>query len=248
MTAKKQNKSDAERQVLDLEAKIRDLNREVEELIELAELKQLGELKNSKITFGSKGLRVGFEEDKIEAAFIRFFRSDRIFAGFRNTPARVLITVISILILFGYGYYAFLNSSVAIWYLVFVLLALLLNAISVRFVFQMEGETPRHVLDEYHLKRRNKAKERAHDSLKSFIGVVITGGLVYGYKDYIFGEKKASIEGLPDAVFEFSLNSGQLIVVLIFVTGYVSLVKYFGYGLRGEPFRSNEEDDKLRTS
>ncbi len=236
MAAKKPNTKNAEKQVAELEAMVQDLKREITEL------------KKAKISIGGKPLKMAFDEPSVEQAFIRFFRNETIFAGFRNTPARVIITLLSVSVLFGYGYYAFLNTSVAIWYLALILLVLLMNAISVRFVFQMEGNTPKHVLDEYHLRRRNKAKERSHDALKSFIGLIITGGLIYGYKDQIFGGKEFGDEFLPEAVFNFTLNSGQQLVLLLFVIGYVSLVKYFSYGLRGEPFISNEEDKKLRDS
>jgi hypothetical protein len=234
--ATKKNQEEAQEYVLELEAKIKGLEKEV------------SELKKAKVSVGGKNTKYAFDEANLERIVVKFFRNERIFAGFRNTPARILITLASIAVLFGYGYYAFQNPSIALWYVVLILVVLLANAISVRFVFQMEGDTPRQVLDEFHLKRRNKAKERAHDSLKSFIGLVMTGALIYGYKDYLFGDKKSVTEGIPDAVFQFNLSIGQLLVVLFFVSGYVSLVKYFSYGLRGEPFISNEEDKKLRDS
>ena len=237
MTNKKQNEVDPEKQVIELKAQVKKLRKEISDL-----------KKPSAATFGGSGWKVSIAGSSVEDRFIRFFRNETIFAGFRNTPARVLITLLSISVLFGYGYYAFLNTSVAIWYLALIILVLLMNAISVRFVFQMEDPSLKHLLDEYHLRRRNKAKERAHDALKSFIGLLITGGLIYGWRDVIFGGKEFGKSFLPDAVFNFTLDSGQQLVLVFFVLGYVSLVKYFSYGLRGEPFISNEEDKQHRNS
>lgn len=236
MATKKTSKDDAKTQVEELEKTIRELRAQVDQLTKMP------------LVIGTKSKRIVIESDKIESTLINFFRNERIFAGFRNTPARILITVASLAVLFGYGYYAFLNPELSGWYLTFLLLTLLANAISVRFVFQMDGDTSRHVLDEYHLKRRNKAKERAHDSLKTFIGLALVGGMFYGWKDWILAGEENRSGIVPDAIFNFSLTGGQLLVVLFFVIGYVSLTKYLGYGVKGEPFVSNDEDKKIRES
>lgn len=237
MATKKDTKDAGQLKVAELKKQIRELEDKIDNLTS----------KTGYVRFGAKSFIVDFESDKIEAKLINFFRNERIFAGFRNTPARILITVLSLGVLFGYGYYAFVNPELVGWYLTFILLALLANAISVRFVFQMEGDTPRQVLDEYHLNRRNKAKERAHDSLKAFIGLAILGAFIYGWKDWIFSDDRPT-GAIPDAIYNFSLSGAQLFVVSLFVIGYVSLTKYLGYGLKGEPFISNEEDRRIRES
>jgi hypothetical protein len=183
-----------------------------------------------------------------EGSFIKWFRNDEFFAGFRNTPARAIITGLSMLILFGYGYYAFINPQQTFWYLGLLVVALLMQAISVRFVFNMEGNAAEKYLDEYHMKRRDKALQRANQSFNGFIGLALLGAFVYGYKDYIFGGKDLSFPDGPSAVFDFTLSGWQFFVVVIFVLGWTSLQKYWAYGIKGEPWLSKEELKKLRDS
>ncbi len=187
-------------------------------------------------------------EDKIEKRVVAWFKEDEFFAGLRNTPARAIIMVLSALILFGYGFYAFQNPELSLWYLALLLLIITLNAISVRFVFNMDGKTPAKLLDEYHLRRRDKALQRTYKSFDFFSGALLLAAFLYGYKDYIFGDKDFSFSPFPDAVFNFSLTGGQFLVVAMFVTGWVSLQKYWAYGIKGEPFLSKEETRKLRDS
>ncbi len=187
-------------------------------------------------------------EERIEQKVVAWFREEEFFAGLRNTPARVIIMILSAATLFGYGYYAFQNPELSLWYAALLLLVLALNAISVRFVFNMDGKTPEKLLDEYHLRRRDKALQRTYESFSFFSGAVLLGAFLYGYKDYIFGDKELSFSPFPDAVFDFSLTGGQFLVIAMFITGWVSLQKYWAYGVKGEPFLSKEETRKLRDS
>ncbi|MFN6316066.1 MAG: FlxA-like family protein, partial [Rhodoluna sp.] len=99
-----------------LEQQIRDLEAQIEKLTEQATVewpsKELGE--------------------KIEAKIISWFRNDEFFAVFRNTFARAIITLLSIVVLFGYGYYAFMNPELSLWYLGLICLVLVMQAVSVR--------------------------------------------------------------------------------------------------------------------
>lgn len=221
--ANKEDKKTIHKQIRDLEAQIDNLSKKLS-----------GEAENL--------------EEKFELKVRKWLREDEFFAGFRNTPARVLITALSLAILFGYGYYAFQNPEMSLWYLLLLLVIFFMEAISVRFVFNFEGDSSDKFLDEYHLKRRNKALQRTYKSFDFFAGALVLGSFLFGYKDYIFGEKKFSFEALPDAVFNFTLSGGQFLVLAFFVSGWVTLQKYWAYGLVGEPFLSRAEAKKLRNS
>jgi hypothetical protein len=184
----------------------------------------------------------------VETKLSRWFRDDEFFAGFRNTPARALITALSIAALFGYGYYAFMNPELSFWYLSFICLVWLMQAISVRFVFNMEGKSAGKLLDEYHLKRRDKALQRSMESLAGVLGLLLIAAFLYGYKDYVFGDKELTFNPLPDAVFNFSLTGGQFLEIAFFASGWIAFQKYWAYGIKGEPMLSREEARKLRNS
>jgi hypothetical protein len=53
---------------------------------------------------------------------------------------------------------------------------------------------------------------------------------------------------MPDAIYNFSVSGGQFLVIAFFVSGWVSLQKYWSYGMKGEPFVSRSEAKKLRDS
>lgn len=231
-----------EQQIRDLEAQIEKLTKQVE--VELPS-KDLG--------------------DKIEAKIVNWFRNDEFFAGFRNTFARALITLGSMAVLFGYGCYAFMNPELSLWYLGLICLVLVMQAISVRFVFNIEdkktfaygfsarvfsikGAKGKNILDEYHLRRRDKALQRAHESFVGILGLALIGAFFYGYKEYFFGEKEFTFSPMPDAVYNFTLSGGQLLVIACFVTGWAALQKYWSYGIKGEPFMSRSEARELRDS
>jgi hypothetical protein len=232
-----------------LEQQIRDLEAQIEKLTS-----------QSEIQWPSKDLG-----DRLEAKIFGWVRNDEFFSGLRNTYARVIITLLSVAVLFGYGYYAFMNSELSLWYLGFICLTLVLHAISVRFVFNLEDkksalswprvrflslqeEKPAKILDEYHLRRRDKALQRAHESFVGTLGLALVAAFLYGYKDYFFGAKDFSITSMPDAVYNFTLSGGQILVIAFFVSGWVSLQKYWSYGVKGEPFVSRSEAKKLRDS
>ena len=219
------SKKSLEQQIADLEAQIENLT------------------KKSDTEWPSK--EVG---EKLEAKITGWFRNDEFFAGFRSTKGRVLITALSVAVLFGYGYYAFTNSAQTFWYLGLICLVLLMQAISVRFVFNMDGSSTEKLLDEYHRKRRDEALRRANKSFVNMMGLFLTAAFLYGYKDYFFGGKDLNFPEGADAVYNFSLSGWQFFVIVIFVSGWIALQKYWSYGIKGEPFLSREEARKLRDS
>lgn len=219
------NKKSLEQQIADLEAQIEKLTKQTD------------------IQWPSKD--VG---DKLEAKITSWFRNDEFFAGFRNTAGRAIITVLSVAVLFGYGYYAFTNSAQTFWYLGFICLVLSMQAISVRFVFNMDGSSAEKLLDEYHRKRRDKALRRANKSFVNMMVLFLIAAFLYGYKDYFFGGKDLNFPDGPNAIYNFSLSGWQFFVISIFISGWISLQKYWSYGIKGEPMLSKEEARKLRDS
>lgn len=90
--------------------------------------------------------------------------------------------------------------------------------------------------------------QRAHEAFVGFLGLALIGAFIYGYQEYVFGEKEFSFSPMPDAVYNFSLSGGQLLVIAFFVSGWAALQKYWSYGIKGEPFMSRSEAKKLRDS
>jgi len=219
------NKKSLEQQIADLEAQIEKLTKQTD------------------IQWPSKD--VG---EKLEAKITGWFRNDEFFAGFRNTAGRAIITVLSVAVLFGYGYYAFTNSSQTFWYLGLIGLVLSMQAISVRFVFNMDGSSTEKLLDEYHRKRRDKALRRANKSFVNMMVLFLIAAFLYGYKDYFFGGKDLNFPDGPNAIYNFSLSGWQFFVISIFISGWISLQKYWSYGIKGEPMLSKDEARKLRDS
>ena len=87
-------------------------------------------------------------ENRIEAGVLDWVRNDQAFNGFRNTPARVLLWVIAVGVIYGFPIAALFTDQVSIWaYIAALLACLVAQKISVRFVFDDDD-----VIDEYELK------------------------------------------------------------------------------------------------
>jgi hypothetical protein len=80
------------------------------------------------------------------------------------------------------------------------------------------------------------------------MGLFLIAAFLYGYKDYFFGDKDFNFPDGPNAIYNFSLSGWQFFVIVIFISGWISLQKYWSYGIKGEPMLSREEARKLRDS
>ena len=117
-------------------------------------------------------------EHKITTSIVRWFRNDTFFDGFRNTPARIIISALSFVVLYGGLIVGWSTQNILLEYMIALLEVLVMQAISVRFVFQIEG---REILDEYQFQRRDRAYRRAYKNIRSIIVSGVVGWLAYTY-------------------------------------------------------------------
>lgn len=177
---------------------------------------------------------------RFEQKVIDWVKNDRIFDGFRNTYARVLLSGITWIVLVGYGWAVYeTESNGIIFYTLSVGLCLLAQKISVRFVFDLEGK---NLVDEYQRTRRNLAYRRAYRRLGYMIASVLVVALFYCYAAYYF--ENGSFSFWPNAAFYVQLDGYRIIVLLIFIAGLFTLQPYLAWGFKGEPWRSKDEPNE----
>jgi len=174
--------------------------------------------------------------NRLTASIVRWFRNDTFFDGFRNTPARIIISSLSFIVLYGGLIGCWITQSSLLEYIIALLVVLVMQAISVRFVFQIEG---REILDEYQSQRRDRAYRRAYKNIRSIIIAGVVGWLAY---TYIRENADIELGGWELLTYQ------RAATVAVFAIGLVSLQKYLAYGIKGEPFMSRDEVKKMRNS
>lgn len=175
--------------------------------------------------------------ESFESRLINWVKNDRIFDGFRNTYARILLSIITWSVLVGYGAWVYqTESSGIIGYSVAVVLCVLAQKLSVRFVFDNEG---RELVDEYQRARRNLAYRRAYKRLGFIIASLLVIALAACYVAFYLENKYVTL--WPNAAFFVQLDGYRIIVLLIFISGLFTLQPYLAWGYKGEPFRSKNE-------
>ena len=172
----------------------------------------------------------------IEQRIIRWYKTETFFDGFRNTYARVLITILSLIVLYGGLALCWASQGYLLTYIISLMVVLTMQAISVRFVFQIHGEG---LLDEYQKRRKNRAYRRAYRSIRDIVVLAILLWMLYSYLrtnyDFDFG-------GWELLDYQRSMAIG------VFLVGLISLQKYQSYGIKGDPFMSRDEVDQMRNS
>lgn len=179
-------------------------------------------------------------ETQAETKIGNWIMNDRIFDGFRNTYARVLITLMSWGGLIGFGYAAFVNQGLVWWYAGTMMVLILMNQLSVRYVF---AEDNTWLIDEYHSARRDKAYHGAYRRVANMVALV--GIFVIGNWAFDFGGEHF-VQFMAPVPFELHISwtLEQLGVVVVALISYFSLVKYLAWGMKGEPFRSKDEPNE----
>ena len=173
-----------------------------------------------------------------EKKFKRWVGSTEILLGMTNTYARVAITVISYLVLVGWGFYSLHFETAAVGYAIALLVCLVLQAASVRFIFNWD-----EVIDEYQSKRRDAAYRKAYKRIRQIFLVIL---LLWFIATFVVGY----IQDHSGLKFESPLymDNYRSVVVAIFLAGLMTLQKYVNYGMKGEPFVSVQEWWQLRDS
>lgn len=177
-------------------------------------------------------------EQVVESKVKNWIKNDRFFDGFRNTYARVVLWALGNVVLFGGLFLTYTNESGFIPYAISVFVMVMAQKLSVRFVFDSQGD----LIDEYQRARRDRAYRRAYRNVTGAFAGFIAIVLAYGY--YQFFQENGYLRLLPSAFIELNLDSYRVLVVLVFALGFFSLQPYFAWGFKGEPFRSRHEPNE----
>lgn len=175
-------------------------------------------------------------EERVEKGVRNWIQNDKGFDGFRNTPARVLLAVLTYGVLFGFGALALFNQGDSIWWYI-ILLALIgtMQKISVRFVFDDE-----ELVDEYQAARRNKAYRHAYKRIGLVLGILAFDALAWAIIRNVMNniglDGQTTLYRLFESDFETGLSLYSIGVISVFIVGLFSLQKYLSWGVKGEPW------------
>lgn len=205
------------------------------------------ELKNERFEKAVEDRKERFEKsveqkkdrlEKFKPTVVAWLRTSQLFDGMVNTPARIVINVLSMVVLYGWGFWVFATESGLLAWSITLLVLLLMQATSVRFVFSTEG-----VADELQLKRRDKALRMAYRAIRRNIvfAALIVMALVY------LGERSSQdwYAYLFSRTGTFYMDNYRGLFLAIFAVAMMSFQKYFSYGMQGEPF-TIRENRKIR--
>jgi hypothetical protein len=168
-------------------------------------------------------------EEKIEAlgqraeAGVRgWVRNDSAFNFLRSTPARIVLALLTVGVLYGVPAWQMFNRGVSLWLYAGLLVGcVLLQKLSVRFAFDDDSE-----IDEYQHQRRNRAYRRAYKRVATIIGIALGVVAAQGYD-----LKHTLGSGFK---YSFDLASENWLFVGVFVIGLFVLQKYLSWGIKGE--------------
>jgi hypothetical protein len=175
---------------------------------------------------------------KIDVGARNWVKNDKFFNGFRNTPARILLAVISIGVLYGIPALQFFVGGVSIWlYAGLLAVVTVMQKLSVRFAFDDDSE-----IDEYQHERRNRAYRRAYKNNGFIIGMGVA--LLAWNGAYL----RATLG--TGFAYSFDLSSLNWSFLFVFLIGLFVLQKYLTWGIKGEPWSdtSRENVDRQKAS
>lgn len=179
---------------------------------------------------------------KIESRIKSWIKNDRVFDGFRNTYARALLFFLGLGVLLGFGYLAFFDENLTIWYAVALYLTVLAQQISVRYVFSSDED---ELVDEYQAARRDKAYRIAYKNLQNLVGLAMVLIAANAILPDRFGEDgDFTWVWFENLTFGVDLTLNQAIVIFMGVIALMNLQKYWAWGIKGEPFRSKDEPNE----
>lgn len=180
---------------------------------------------------------------RIESKITTWIKNDRFFDGFRNTYARILLFVVGALTLIWFGFLAFNDPALTWWYVAALVLTVLAQQISVRYVFSDDKD---ELVDEYQAARRDKAYRIAYKNLQSLVGAAMVIAVILSLVPLEVWLGKAAFDWDFSRWlnFDFSLTLNQAIVIYAGVVALMNLQKYWAWGVKGEPFRSKDEPNE----
>ena len=166
--------------------------------------------------------------DGFKQSVVNWFRTSQIFDGLVNTPARIIVQIATIGVLYVWGAQVFLSEQGVIPWTITLFFILVWQAASVRFVFNTQG-----VADELQLRKRDAAYRRGYESLRRvLIGFLLLFVLIMVIRrqpgESLFAE------------LVYRIDNYRALVIAIFLVALTSFQKYFSYGIKGEPFTVRE--------
>lgn len=177
---------------------------------------------------------------KVETIIKSWIKNDRIFDGFRNTYARILLLILGLLTVFWFGALAYNDANLTGWYVGALLLTVLAQQISVRYVFNSDED---ELVDEYQAARRDRAYRIAYKNLQTLVvwALLIGATLAWLPAEFFSGEQQIDWDFTRTLNLSFSVSANQAIVVFAGAVSLMNLQKYWAWGIKGEPFRSKDE-------
>lgn len=174
-------------------------------------------------------------EEKIEKGIQAWVKNDQYFNGLRNTPARILLFILTIGVLYGLGAYAFLQEdATSMWtYIVGLIIVGGMQKLSVRFVFDDDS-----IIDEYQKVRRDKAFRRAYKRIAQILSLVIAVVIVRGFA-VLNLYNQDQFWPFPNGTFQLELSTPRVFLGLVFIYSLFALQKYISWGFKGEPWQDS---------
>jgi len=169
--------------------------------------------------------------DGFKKSVIKWLRTSQFFDGMVNTPARILINILSILVLYVWTIDVANKEHNLLAWVITLLLLLFMQAASVRFVFNTEG-----IADELQEKKRNRAYRRAYRTIRR-LALIPVGLFAY----LVIAGPHGDANLLWDFV-AYRLDNYRSLTLAIFIFAVSSFQKYFSYGMKGEPFTFREKN------
>ena len=181
--------------------------------------------------------------DQIESGVKSWIRNDRIFDGFRNTYARILLLILGMLTLVWFGVLAFNDANLTGWYVLALLLTVLAQQLSVRYVFNSDEDD---LVDEYQAARRDRAYRIAYKNLQSLViwALALFGLFAWLPAGFLQGNQEIDWDFTRPLTMDLSISIPQAIVVFAGAVALMNLQKYWAWGVKGEPFRSKDEPNE----
>ena len=149
-------------------------------------------------------------------------RNDRSLNFLRTTSARLILSTITVLALYGIPAFQMFYRGVSIWlYVGALLFCVLLQKLSIRFAFDDDSQ-----IDEYQHERRNRAYRRAYKRVATILALAIILVAENGYS-----LKQSLGSGFR---YSFDLGSENWVFLGVFVCGLFVVQKYLSWGIKGE--------------
>ena len=168
--------------------------------------------------------------DGFKKTIVNWLRTSQFFDGMVNTPARILINTVSIIVLYVWTIDVANKEHNILAWAITLLVLLFMQAASVRFVFNTEG-----IADEFQTTKRNLAYRRAYRTIRR-IALIPVGVFAF----LVIAGPHGDANLLRDFV-AYRLDNYRSLTLAIFIFAVSSFQKYFSYGWIGEPFTVREK-------